>query len=324
MNAITCPAYGSPDILRLSTVDLPVPERDEVLIRIHAAPVTTTDCTARSGRPYYSRLAFGLRRPKHPILGTELAGVVEAVGRDVTRFQPGDEVIAASGDSFGAHAEYITLPEDAAIGPKPASLSFTDAVAISEGALTALPFLRDGGEVRPGQTVLVNGASGAVGTAAVQLARQMGASVTGVCGPAKAEIVRSLGADRVIDYTTTDFTATGEKWDVIFDAAGKSTFGRSRDALQSGGTYLTTVPSFAIFPQMAWTAKVGNRRAVIMFTGLRKPADRARDLEHIATLAESGDLRPVIDSCFAMRAIAEAHRRVDTGHKTGTVVVSIR
>lgn len=323
MLAITARDYGSPDVLRIEQVDKPVPASNELLIRVHAATVSTTDNTARSGKPFFSRLAFGLRRPKTPILGTEFAGTVEALGQDVTRFSVGDQVVAASATGFGAHAEYIALPEDGAIAIKSPSLSFQEAAAIAEGALTALPFLRDIGRVKPGQKVLINGASGAVGTSAVQLARALGAEVTGVSSTRHLDLVRSLGTDRVIDYTVEDFTTGGETWDVIFDAAGKSSYRRSRKALRPGGIYMTTVPSLAIFPQMLWTKVRGGNRAAIAFTGLRKPAARARDLAHIAELAETGKLKPVISGRFPFGQAVDAHKQVAAGSKHGSVVITM-
>ncbi len=323
MLAITARTYGSPDVLRIEQVDTPVPAANELLIRVHAATVSTTDNTARSGKPFFSRLAFGIRRPKTPILGTEFAGTVEAVGQNVTRFSVGDQVFAASATGFGAHAGYITLPESGAIAIKPPSLSCEEAAAVAEGALTALPFLRDIGKVQPGHTVLINGASGAVGASAVQLAKALGAEVTGVSSTRHQDLLRSLGAGRAIDYTTEDFTTSGDTWDVIFDAAGKSSYLRSRKALRPGGIYMTTVPSLAIFPQMLLTSVRGGKRAAIAFTGLRKPQDRAKDLGHVRELVETGKLRPVISGEFPFEQAIDAHKRVAAGEKHGSVVLTM-
>lgn len=323
MQAITARAYGDPDILRIEQVDKPVPGDNDLLIRIKAATVSTTDNTARSGNPFFSRFAFGLRQPKTPILGTEFSGTVEAIGTNVTRFSVGDDVVAASSTGFGAHAEYIALPEDSAIAPKPPSLTFPEAAAVAEGALTALPFLRDIGNVQPGQRVLVNGASGAVGATAVQIAKALDAEVTGVCSARHLDEVRSLGADRMIDYTKEDFTTNGETWDLIFDAAGKSSFRRSRRVLRPGGIYMTTVPSLAIFPQMLLTRLRGGTRAVVAFTGLRKPQERARDLRHVAELVEAGRLKPVIGGRFSFQHAVDAHMQVAAGGKHGSVVLTM-
>jgi len=312
--------YGPPEAVGIVERPDPSPGEGEVRIRVHAVSVGASDGAARSGTPWFARLAFGLRAPKRPVLGSDFAGVVDAVGRGVTRFVVGDRVFGATGIDAGGHAERLIVAESGAIVGLPDAVGMADAAAICDGALTALPFLRDGGHVRAGDRVLVNGASGSVGAAAVQLAKHLGAEVTAVCGPAHVELVRSLGADRVIDYTREDFTAARDAYDVIFDAVGKSTFRRCRRSLAAGGAYLTTVPSWAIMLQQL-TSKAGSRRAVIMFTGLRKDADKIPDLEQLAALAASGAFRPPIDREVALDDIAEAYRIVDTGHKTGSVVV---
>jgi NADPH:quinone reductase-like Zn-dependent oxidoreductase len=269
------------------------------------------------------RLVFGLRKPKRPILGTEFAGVIEATGKDVRRFRAGDQVFAATGAGFGAYAEYICLPEDGALAPKPTNATYAEAAAICEGGLTALPFLRDTGKIQPGHAVLINGASGAVGNAAVQLARTFGADVTGVCGPTNVDLVRSLGADTVIDYTRQDFTQTGQTYDIIFDAVGKSSFSRCEGSLKPGGVYLATVPTLALYAHVLRTAKFGDKKARVAATGLRPARERANDLLVLKELTESGKLRPVIDRCYPMQQAAEAHRHVETGHKTGHVVIDL-
>jgi NADPH:quinone reductase-like Zn-dependent oxidoreductase len=323
MQAIVYERYGAPDILQLTEVARPSPGDNEVLIGIRAASVTTADCAARAGRPLFARLAFGLFRPKQSILGTEFAGVIEACGRQVTRLSVGDEVYAATGADFGAHAEYICLAADGALAPKPATATFAEAAALCEGTLTALPFLRDLARLEAGQTVLINGASGSVGTTAVQLARHFGAEVTGVCGTRNLELVKSLGADQVIDYTSEDFTRAGRTYDVIFDAVGKSSFARCRRALKPRGIYLTTVPSPAIMLQMLWTAKSSGRKAAIAFAGLRPAHDKAQDLALLTELAEAGKLKPVIDRVYPLEQAAAAHSYVEQGHKTGHVVITM-
>ena len=323
MKAIVYHKYGSPDVLQIKEIQKPAPGDHEVLIKVHAASVTTADCAARKGDPFIARLAFGLTRPKVTILGTEFAGEIEAVGKDVKRFGEGDQVFAASGTDFGAHAEYICLPEDGALAIKPANLTYAEAAAVCEGALTALPFLRDKGMIQSGQKVLINGASGSVGTSAVQLAKYFGVEVTGVCSTTNLELVKSLGADKVIDYTKGDFTQTGQTYDVIFDAVGKSSFPRCSGSLKHGGIYLTTFPTLAILLQMLWTAKIGSKKAIIAFTGLRPANEKAKDLVFLKELVEAGKVRPVIDRCYPLEQIAEAHRLVETGHKKGNVVVTM-
>lgn len=324
MKAIVCTTYGPPDVLQLKDVDTPTPKDDEVLIKIHAAAVTTADCAARKGEPFVARLFFGLTRPKASILGTEFAGEIAAVGKDVTRFREGNRVFAATGAAFGAHAEYICLPEEGALATAPANLSDEEAAAVCEGALTALPFLRDKGKIESGKRVLINGASGSVGTSAVQLAKYFGAEVTGVCSTANLQLVKSLGADRVIDYTKEDFTRTGKSYDIIFDAVGKSSFGRCRASLRPGGVYLSTVLSPAILFQMLLTSKIGSKKAIFAATGLRPPSEKAKDLAFLKELAEAGEIRAVIDRRYPLEQAAEAHRYVETGHKKGNVVITLK
>ena len=322
VKAVVYHRYGSPDVLGLEEVAKPTPGDDEVLIRIHAAAVTAADCAIRNG-DFTARLAFGLIRPRKTILGTEFAGEIEAVGKDVERFREGDQVFAANGAGFGAHAEYICLPEDGALASKPVNVTYEEAAAICEGALTALPFLRDKGKIQSGQEVLINGASGSVGTSAVQLAKYFGAEVTGVCSAANLGLVRSLGADRVIDYTREDFTNSGRTYDIIFDAVGKSSFSRCKNSLKQGGIYLSTVPTPAILLQMLWTSKIGGKKAMIAFTGLRPPGEQAKDLVLLKELVEAGKIRAVIDRRYPLDQTAEAHRYVGKGHKKGNVVITV-
>jgi NADPH:quinone reductase-like Zn-dependent oxidoreductase len=241
----------------------------------------------------------------------------------VTGFSVGDRVVASTGAGLGANAELARVPADGAIGRIPESASDEDAVTICEGGLTALPFLRDAGRIAPGERVLINGASGAVGTAAVQLAKHFGAHVTGVCGPAGVELVESIGADEVIDYRTTDFTTAGHAYDIVFDVAGKSSFSRCRHSLNRGGRYLRTVPSLAIAAQSLVTRWAGSRRATIMFTGLRKPADKARDLAFLMDLLETGRMRAVVGRRFRLEDSVAAHRFVEGDGKQGSVVLTV-
>jgi NADPH:quinone reductase-like Zn-dependent oxidoreductase len=323
MNAMVYTRYGPPEVVQRTEVDQPTPQDNEVLVRIDAAVVSRGDCTARKGSPLSIRLATGLVRPKKPILGTNLAGEIEAVGKAVTRFKPGDQVFAATGAGFGAHAEYLCLPEDGALAAKPANATYAEAAAICEGGLTALPFLRDQGKIQPGHYVLINGASGAVGSAAVQLAKTFGAIVTGVCSTANVALVRSLGADTVIDYTKADFTQTGQTYDLIFDTVGNGSFSRCKGVLKPGGIYVTTVLTLAIYPHMLWTAKIGDKRAIIAYSNFRPASEKAKDLLVLKELTEAGSLKPIIDRCFPMDQTVEAHRHVETGHKTGSVVISV-
>jgi NADPH:quinone reductase-like Zn-dependent oxidoreductase len=312
--------YGPPEVVGIAERPDPRPGAGQLRVRVHAACVGAADSAARSGTPWFARLAFGLRAPKLAVLGSDFAGVVDAVGPGVARFAVGDRVFGATGIAQGAHAELVLVEQDGAVAALPREISMTDAAALCDGGLTALPFLRDGARVREGQRVLVNGASGSVGAAAVQLAKRMGAHVTAVCGPSHLDLVASLGADRVIDRSREDFTAGDEAYDVVFDAVGTTSFRRARRVLARRGTYLTTVPSFAIMFQQL-TSRLGRRRAVIMFTGLRKDADKAPDLERLAALAATGGLRPPIEREIALGQLADGYRIVDSGHKGGSVVL---
>lgn len=319
MKAIVCERYGSPDVLRLSDMPTPAPKENEVLVRVLAAAATPSDCAFRKGDPFLIRLMYGLRRPRVTVIGAELAGEVVAVGSGVTRFRPGDAVLAGTSTSFGAYAEFICLPEDGVIAHKPASLSFAQAAALCDGGMTAYLFLRDHANLQQGQAILINGASGSIGTAAVELASHLGAEVTAVCSAANAKLVRSLGAAHVIDYAREDFTASGERYDVVFDAVGKSSFSRCKRILKPAGIYLTTVPTAAIAFDMARTA-LGRKKAKFAATGLSRTGD---DLRELVALAEAGAIHPVMDRCYPLGATVEAHRYVDTGRKRGNVSIQI-
>ena len=313
--------FGSPDVVTVDDVPEPVPRDDEVLVQIHAATVGVVDSVARRGTPFYARFHFGLRRPRFAVLGADFAGQIRATGPAVTRFAIGDQVFGTIAPRFGAHAEYVCLSERGAVAPKPANLTYAEAAALVDA--TALCFLRDKANLQRGQSILINGASGAVGTTAVQLARHLGATVTGVCSGANTELVRTLGADNVIDYTQADFTRAGQTYDVIFDVAGKSSFSRCRQALNRPGTYRTTTPSPAILLQMPWTSRFSARKAMVAFTGLRAAGDKRKDLLYTKGLAEASALVPVIEACYPLRQIADAHRHVDEGRKKGNIIVTM-
>ena len=324
MRAAMFDRYGPAEVVRIE--ERPVPEvgDGEVLVRVDASAVGNTDAVSRSGSPWFARLFFGLRRPKYPMLGTEFAGTIERVGPGVTRFAPGDRVFGEAEVGAGATAEFVVVGEHGAVAQAPRGLDAAHAVATVDGFLTAMPFLRDAGKVRPGQSVLVNGASGTVGSAAVQLAKHLGASVTAVTSGPNAELVRSLGADRVIDYTREDFAAERDAYDVIFDAVGTRSFGACRRALKPRGIYLTTVPTGAIMLQAPLTRVFRRgRRAAIAFTGLRDSSVKGRELEQLASLVESGVFVPVVDRIVPLDDLVAAHRRVETGRKVGSVVIAV-
>jgi NADPH:quinone reductase-like Zn-dependent oxidoreductase len=323
MKAAVYTKYGPPSVVTLAEVPKPYPTDHEVLIRIHATTVTSGDWRARSlempaGFGILGRLVFGILKPRQPILGTELAGVIESVGKSVTRFRPGDEVFAFTGARFGSHAEYRTMAEDGLIVLKPANLSFEEAASLSFGSANALPFLREA-KLKPGEKVLVVGASGAVGTAAVQIAKHFGAEVTGVTSTANLGLVRSLGANRVIDYTQVDFAATGETWDIILDTTGTAPFARCAHALKSGGRLVVIQGSFAQALGIGTPPKASGKRVII-----RVAPATPEDLRYIADLASSGELKPVIDGIYPLEDAAQAHAYVDTGRKRGSVVLAVK
>jgi NADPH:quinone reductase-like Zn-dependent oxidoreductase len=322
MRAAVVERYGGPEVVHVAEVADPEVGTRDLLVRVEASTVGSTDGTNRNGRPAFARLYFGLTRPKHPVFGYDFAGVVERVGSDVGKFAPGDRVYGTLSPSPGAHAELVRIAEDGVVARIPEGLDAAGAVAMLDGFFTAIPFLRDGARLRAGQTVLVNGASGAVGSAAVQFAKHLGATVVGVCSTDHVDLVHSLGADRVIDYTREDFSEARDRYDVIFDAVGKRSFRECRSALTADGIYLSTVPTLPVLlrARHARSTETG-RRARILFTGLHSLAEKSADLALIGELAESGAIVPVIDRIVPFEQIDEAHRRVDGGHKAGNVVV---
>lgn len=322
MRAAVYERYGPPDVVSVRLVPKPEPRSDEIRIRVHAATVTAADWRIRSrtvprGFGVIVRLVFGWSRPRQGILGTDAAGVVDAVGVNVTRWTPGQAVVVAVGARMGCHAEYVCVRQDAAMAPVPEGMPFDQAAALCFGGTTALHFLRKG-RVRAGERVLIVGAAGNVGSAAVQLARDLGAQVTGVCGPHNLEVVRSLGANEVIDYTRQDFTQNGQRYDVIMDTAGTAPYPRCRQALAPGGRLLAVVADLPQTLQAPWIGLTTDTRVV---TGTA--TERADDLRALTDLATGGRFTPLIGARFPLAHIVAAHRLVDSGHKRGSVVVSM-
>ncbi len=323
MRAAVYARYGPPGVVEVKEVEKPTIKDDEVLIKIRATTVSSGDWRVRSldvpfGFRLISRLIFGFFRPKQPILGSELAGDIEAVGKDVTKFKAGDQVFAFPGVGLGCHAEYRAMPEDGAIARKPADLSYEQAAALSFGGTTALDFLKTKGKIQRGEKVLIVGASGTVGSAAVQLAKHFGAEVTGVCSTANLRLVTSIGADRVIDYTKEDFTKNGETYDIILVAAGPTSFSNCKGSLKENGRLLMVAAGLAEMAQIPWAALTSGKR---VFAG--PAAESVQDFLVIKELAEAGAFKAVIDRHYPLERIVEAHAYVDTGHKKGSVVITV-
>lgn len=321
MRAITYSRYGSPDVLGERDVATPVAKDDEVLIHVRATTVTSGDWRARSltmpaGFAMFARPFFGFSGPRRQILGTELAGDVVAIGRLVTKFNVGDAVFAFPGARMGGYAEYCCMPESGSLALKPANLGYEKAAALSFGGTTALSFFRKG-DLQQNDRVLINGASGGVGTAAVQIAKHCGAHVTAVCGPRNLDMVRSLGASEVIDYTKEDFTQNGKSYDIIVDTAGTAPFSRSKRSLKKGGRLLLVLASLRDVLASPFAAFSGKHVVAGPVTVLPD------DMRLLAALAEAGELRPVIDQTYGVEGMADAHRHVDAGHKRGNIVVKL-
>jgi NADPH:quinone reductase-like Zn-dependent oxidoreductase len=330
MKAIVYTQYGSPDVLELKEVDKPVPKDNEVLIRIFAAPVSFGDLMARnfsnlSPRKFTmplplwlpTRIYFGFTKPRIRILGSEFAGKIESVGKNVKLFKKGDQVFGYRAQHFGAYAEYLCMPEDGMAAVKPAIMTYEEASTIPYGALMASSILRKV-HIQKGQKVLINGASGGIGSIALQLAKYFGAEVTGVCGTPRLELVKSLGADRVIDYTKEDFTENGETYDLIFDILGKSSFARCKNSLNQNGCYLLASFKMKQLVQMLWTSIAGKRKVLCAMS-----SEKVEDLFFIKELVEAGKIKSIIDKRFPLEQTAEAHRYVEQGQKTGNVVITM-
>ncbi|MEQ9288740.1 MAG: NAD(P)-dependent alcohol dehydrogenase [Cyclobacteriaceae bacterium] len=321
MKAIIATGYGSPEVLQFTEVSKPEPGDNEVLVKVVTASATTADAMMRTGKPYFARLFLGIKKPKKAIPGTGFAGIVEHIGRNVTNFQVGDRVFGETAFGFSSNAEYLTVPESGVILPMPENLDFTEAANFCDGHLTSYNFLKEIAQVKPKEKVLINGASGSLGTSAVQIARHMGAHVTAVCSGRNTGLVKSLGADEVIDYQQKDFTTSGKQYDYVYDTIGVSSFGACKAILSEGGTYLSPVLKFTLLVQMLGTSLFGKKRAKFEATGANNEDKLRGLLSEVLDIHKAGGLRTVIDRQYPLEKLAEAHRYIDSGRKKGNLVI---
>ncbi len=322
MKAIICSKYGLPEVLQLKEVEKPRPGNNEVLIKIFAVVVGIEDPLQRKGKPYFGRIFVGFTKPRKPILGTEFAGVIEAVGKNVMLFKKADEVFGSTGAGFGCNAEYMCMPEDGFLSNKQPKITFKEAAPIC-GALAAWDLLKDKANIQSRQNILIIDAAGSIGSAAIQIAKAFGAEVTAVCSAANLGFVKSLGADKVIDNTTEDFTTNVLIYDVILDMTGKPSFLHWKNSLKRKGFYLTTYPTLSILFQMFWTGIFNKKKVIFSATGLLPVSKRLSFLKYLAQLFEEGKLRTVIDRIYRLDQIAEAHHFVEHGDIKGNVVITI-
>ncbi len=324
MKAIISTGYGGPEVLQLKKVDKPQPKEDEVLVKIHAAAITTAETMMRTGYPIIGRLFTGLTKPKNAISGTGFAGEIEAIGTNVSQFKVGDKVFGESLDTFGTYAEYVCINEEGIITTKPENISFEEAAVSGDGAITSWNFLQELTQLEAGQSILINGASGSLGTAAVQIAKHLGATVTGVCSTQNIELVKSLGADYVIDYKKEDFTQNGKTYDLIYDTVGKSSFSKCKKSLTENGEYLSPVLGMRLLLQVIVTSIFGKKKAKFSATGTLSKNKIKSFLKEIKALYATGKLKSIIDKKYRLEEVADAHRYIDKGHKKGNVVITLK
>lgn len=317
MKAIELTKYGAPEFLQMNEVEKPSPKDNEILIKIHASSVSSGDARMRRADPFIIRLIFGFKRPRKPILGVVVAGEIEAIGESVSNYKIGDQVFGSSGMNFGAHAEYVSVPKGAVLALKPGNMSYEEAAAIPFGATASMHFLRIA-NIRKGQKVLIYGASGALGTMAVQLAKNYGAEITAVCSTANVELMKSLGADHVIDYTQEDFTRNGKKYDVVFDTIGKSSLRKALKSLSDNGHLLLASAGIGTMIGGSIRSMFIKKKIV---SGVIK--ETVKDMNFFKQLIEKGSLKAVIDRTYPLEQIVEAHAYVDKGHKKGNVIIAM-
>lgn len=321
MKAIITTAYGTPEVFKLNTIPKPKAKPNEVLVKIYASSVTKADTMMRTGKPYIGRLMIGLTKPKNPIWGTGFSGVIEALGSNVTKFKVGDKVFGENIENMGTYAEYVTVPEDGIIAPLPETLSFEEAAGMCDGGITSLNFLTNLGNIKPGQKVLINGASGSLGTAAVQIAKHFGAEVTGVCSTKNVKMVKELGADYVIDYNKYDFTLNNNMYHLIYDTVGVRSFHECRAALTENGIYASPVLGVTLLGNMLVSSIFGKKKAKFSATGALPKKETKRLLQKLLEIINAGNLKGILDRSYPLEQLAKAHEYVDTGHKKGNVVL---
>lgn len=321
MKAIVATGYGSPEVFQLKEVNKPAPKANELLVKVISASATTADTMMRTGKPYFARLFVGLTKPKNAIPGTGFAGIVEGVGENVSSFQVGERVFGETTFGFSASAEYLTISEQGVILPMPDNLDYSEAANFCDGHLTSYNFLKEIAKIKANDKVLINGASGALGTSAIQIAKHLGAHVTAVCSAKNIGLVKSLGADEVIDYQQNDFTKGSEQYDFVYDTVGKSSFKDCKGILSENGIYLSPVLKFSLLIQMILTSLFGKKKAKFEATGANKEDKLRNMLSEVLEIYKAGKLKTVIDRQFPLEKLAEAHQYIDTGHKKGNVVI---
>ena len=323
MKAIVASAYGGPEVLKLQNVPKPQVKENEVLVKVVATTSTAADGMMRTGKPYFGRLMTGLLEPKHAIPGTGFAGYIVETGLEVKKFNLGSRVFGETTLGMSANAEFVAVPEDGVILTMPDNMTYPEAATYGDGHVTSLNFLKEIAKIEPGQKVLINGASGSLGTAAIQLARNFGAKVTGVCSSRNVGLVKSLGADHVIDYTREDFTTGKIKYDLVFDTVGKSSYLKSKNILTESGKYVSPVLNFSLLMQMFWTSIFSKKKAMFGATGLLSDSELRNLFSQLSKLFSEGQLKTVIDRQYPLEKVSEAHRYVASGHKKGNVVIIV-
>jgi NADPH:quinone reductase-like Zn-dependent oxidoreductase len=324
MKAIVAKGYGAPDVLKLQQVEKPQPKENEILVKVYASSTTTADGMMRTGKPYFGRLMTGMFKPKHAIPGTGFAGVVVATGTNIRKFNLGTRVFGETTLGFSTNAEYFTIPENGVILPMPENMTYAEGATFGDGHITSMNFLKEVAQIKPGQKVLINGASGSLGTAAVQIAKNLGAEVTGVCSTRNIGLVKSLGAENIIDYTKKDFTKVNETFDVVFDTVGKSSFSKSKNILTETGLYISPVLKISLLLQMMWTSAFSKKKAKFAATGLRTDAELKSLMSELISIFKEGRLKTIIDRQYPLEKVAEAHTYIASGHKKGNVVIIVQ